>query len=234
MYRNHHEMLTFLEISPLSFVDELGHKGKEFLVMKRAGGFRTATCCTRFENFITDITGHWRKRWLVVKDSCILYLRPKDGKIRSVMLMDHGFSAKSGVSTLGVHHGIRISNMSRDLHLKCWTSRKASELARYLMETAETYAKDFTDHNRYDSFAPIRTNTYSQWFVDGANHFEAVSDALESAKQEIFIADWWLSPHIYMRRPVSLSYLINTCFQFAFPLKLLSFIKYKIIFLVFR
>lgn len=29
----------------------------------------------------------------------------------------------------------------------------------------------------------------------------AVADALENAKEEIFIADWWLSPEIYMKRP---------------------------------
>ncbi|XP_054157366.1 phospholipase D1-like [Oppia nitens] len=202
MYRNHHEMMNFLEISPVSFVDELGHKGKEFLLMKRAGGFRRATCFTRLENFVTDITGHWRRRWLVVKDNCILYMRPKDGRIRSVMLMDQGFETKAGVSTVGVHHGVRISNKSRDLYLKCWTTRKAQELAEYLMKTAQTYGRDFTSANRYDSFAPIREDVYAQWFIDGAAHFEAVADALESAKQDILIADWWLSPHIYMRRPV--------------------------------
>lgn len=30
----------------------------------------------------------------------------------------------------------------------------------------------------------------------------AVADALELAKEEIMIADWWLSPEIYMKRPV--------------------------------
>jgi phospholipase D1/2 len=29
----------------------------------------------------------------------------------------------------------------------------------------------------------------------------AVADALEGAKEEIFIADWWLSPEIYLKRP---------------------------------
>ncbi len=99
-------MMSFLEISPLSFVDELGHKGKEFLVKKRAGGFRRASCFTRVENFFTDITGHWRKRWLVVKDSCVLYLRPKDGRIRAVMLFDHGFNAVSG----NLRFNISLSN----------------------------------------------------------------------------------------------------------------------------
>lgn len=60
MYRTHHEMMSFLDISPLSFIEDLGDKGKEGLVKKRAGGFRQATCCVRMTNFITDMTGHWR------------------------------------------------------------------------------------------------------------------------------------------------------------------------------
>ena len=30
----------------------------------------------------------------------------------------------------------------------------------------------------------------------------AVADAIESAEEEIFIADWWLSPEIYLKRPI--------------------------------
>lgn len=29
----------------------------------------------------------------------------------------------------------------------------------------------------------------------------AVADAISAAKEEIFIADWWLSPEIYLKRP---------------------------------
>lgn len=29
----------------------------------------------------------------------------------------------------------------------------------------------------------------------------AVADALEAATEEIYIADWWLSPEIHMKRP---------------------------------
>ena len=28
-----------------------------------------------------------------------------------------------------------------------------------------------------------------------------VADAIELAREEIFIADWWLSPEIYLKRP---------------------------------
>ena len=39
------------------------------------------------------------------------------------------------------------------------------------------------------------------WFVDGSSYMAAVADAMEAAKEEIFIADWWLSPEIFMKRP---------------------------------
>jgi phospholipase D1/2 len=41
----------------------------------------------------------------------------------------------------------------------------------------------------------------ASWFVDGSSYMNAVADALEVAKEEIFIADWWLSPEIYLKRP---------------------------------
>lgn len=202
MYRSHHSIMNFLEISPLSFVTDLGSKGKEMLVKKRAGGFRRATCFTRIENFFTDITGHWRRRWIIIKDSCVIYMRPKDGQIRAVMLMDQGWNCCYGTSQLGVHHGIKISNLSRDLIIKCWTKRKARELNEFLVQTGRTSACGFTRANRFDSFAPERSGTLCQWFVDGQTYFEAISLALERAKEEIYITDWWLSPEIYMQRPV--------------------------------
>jgi phospholipase D1/2 len=42
----------------------------------------------------------------------------------------------------------------------------------------------------------------ASWFVDGSSYMNAVADALEGANEEIFIADWWLSPEINMKRPL--------------------------------
>lgn len=33
-------------------------------------------------------------------------------------------------------------------------------------------------------------------FVDGRDYFAEVCRAIEGAKEDIFIADWWLSPEI--------------------------------------
>lgn len=37
--------------------------------------------------------------------------------------------------------------------------------------------------------------------MDGRDYFWAVSEALEKAKEVIYIEDWWLSPELFMRRP---------------------------------
>lgn len=37
--------------------------------------------------------------------------------------------------------------------------------------------------------------------MDGSSYMSAVADAIENAKEEIFITDWWLSPEIYLKRP---------------------------------
>nr|CAD7265320.1 unnamed protein product [Timema shepardi] len=64
-------------------------------------------------------------------------------------------------------------------------------------------ARDFTHRNRHNSFAPERLRTDAAWFVDGCSYMSAVADALDAAKEEIFIADWWLSPEIYLKRPIT-------------------------------
>jgi phospholipase D1/2 len=45
--------------------------------------------------------------------------------------------------------------------------------------------------NRYDSFAP-ESSGHVKWHVDGASYFWAVSEAVEQARQSIWILDWWL------------------------------------------
>ncbi|KAI5783099.1 hypothetical protein FPQ18DRAFT_382232 [Pyronema domesticum] len=57
--------------------------------------------------------------------------------------------------------------------------------------------------HRYNSFAPETTGNDVKWYVDGRDYFWAVSVALEEAKEVIYIADWWLSPELFLRRPPS-------------------------------
>ncbi|KAI1002507.1 hypothetical protein K3495_g5696 [Podosphaera aphanis] len=55
--------------------------------------------------------------------------------------------------------------------------------------------------HRFNSFAPERPYNNVKWYVDGRDYFYAVSVALERAQETIYIADWWLSPELFLRRP---------------------------------
>ncbi|KAJ5690612.1 Phospholipase D/Transphosphatidylase [Penicillium macrosclerotiorum] len=61
-------------------------------------------------------------------------------------------------------------------------------------------SKPTTEH-RFGSFAPPREQNDVKWYVDGCSYFWAVSRALETARESIWILDWWLSPELYLRRP---------------------------------
>ncbi|KAI1653522.1 phospholipase D/nuclease [Daldinia decipiens] len=57
------------------------------------------------------------------------------------------------------------------------------------------------ESHRFNSYFPERDGNLIKWYVDGRNYFWAVSVALEQAKETIYIADWWLSPELFLRRP---------------------------------
>ncbi|CBX99294.1 hypothetical protein IAQ61_000572 [Plenodomus lingam] len=57
------------------------------------------------------------------------------------------------------------------------------------------------ENHRFNSFAPEREGNLVKWYVDGRDYFWAVAEALEQAKETIYIADWWLSPELFLKRP---------------------------------
>ncbi|XP_060654900.1 phospholipase D2 isoform X1 [Drosophila nasuta] len=214
LYRYHHETLNFVEVSNVSFVSGLGFKGKEGVILKRTGSTRPGqagcnffgcfqrNCCVRCNYFCSDVVcGTWRNRWFFVKETCFGYVRPTDGSIRAVILFDQGFDVSTGIYQTGMRKGLQILTNSRHIVLKCWTRRKCKEWMQFLKRTAHDSARDFTLPNPHMSYAPMRANTQAVWYVDGAQYMAAVADGLEAATEEIYIADWWLSPEIYMKRP---------------------------------
>lgn len=54
-----------------------------------------------------------RCRWLVVKDSFLLYLRPETGAISFVLLFDPDFSIQVGRKPTETKYGVRVENTCR-------------------------------------------------------------------------------------------------------------------------
>lgn len=63
-------------------------------------------------------------------------------------------------------------------------------------ETAQEGAQKYADH-RYLSFAPKRHDNDVKWFVDGCGYMWAVSEALERARESIWILDCETFPLLY-------------------------------------
>lgn len=51
--------------------------------------------------------------WLVVKDSCLLYMKPDSGAISFVLLLDKEFSIRMDSKDTETKHGVRIDSLSR-------------------------------------------------------------------------------------------------------------------------
>ncbi|KAF4796142.1 Phospholipase D1 [Turdus rufiventris] len=199
MYRNYHGTMEFVGVSQLSFIHDLGPKGIEGFIMKRSGGHRIPglNCCGQGR-----MCYRWSKRWLVVKDSFLMYMKPDSGAISFVLLVDKEFNIKIGQKETETKYGLQIDNLSRSLILKCNSYRHAQWWRQGIDEFIRKHGKDFLTEHRFGSYAAVQENTLAKWYVNAKWYFEDVANAMEAAKEEIFITDWWLSPEIFMKRPV--------------------------------
>uniref|UniRef100_A0AAQ4PMH6 Phospholipase n=1 Tax=Gasterosteus aculeatus aculeatus TaxID=481459 RepID=A0AAQ4PMH6_GASAC len=199
MYRKYHHTMEFIDISQLSFIHDLGPKGLEGMIYKRSGGHRIPgmNCCGH-----SPACYRWSKRWLVVKDSCLLYMKPDSGAISFVLLVDKEFSIKMDSKDTEHKYGVRIESLSRTLVFKCSSYRHARWWGQSIESFVRSHGKPFLRDHRCGSFAQEQENIPAKWYVNGKTYMEDVADALEEAKEEIFITDWWLSPEIFLKRPV--------------------------------
>lgn len=56
-------------------------------------------------------------------------------------------------------------------------------------------------YHPHGAYAPRpRADSRAAWFVDGRAYFGAVAEAIRAAQREVFIADWVLSPAVYLER----------------------------------
>ncbi|XP_036410410.1 phospholipase D1-like isoform X2 [Megalops cyprinoides] len=199
VYRKYHATMEFIDVSQLSFIHDLGPKGLEGMVYKRSGGHRIPgmNCCGH-----SKVCYHWSKRWLVIKDSFLLYMKPDTGAISFVLLVDKEFTIKMDSKDTETKHGVRIDSLSRTLVLKCSSYRHARWWGQAIEEFVRKHGKAFLRDHRFGSFAREEENIPAKWYVNGKTYMEDVANALEEAREEIFITDWWLSPEIFLKRPV--------------------------------
>lgn len=213
-------LCKFLELSALGvrLAAEGSYHGKEGLLIIQSGkgiDFRKAWTPS-------FIKGRHGPKWFAVRHSYVVCVdSPEEMNIHDVFLVDSSFQiqhqkrrlrdqkpkdlAKTATTsaTHPQHHSLKLRNSERKLKLLAKNERQLHQFEESItfMSQNTMWARP----NRFDSFAPVRTNVFAQWLVDGRDYMWNVSRAISMAKDVVYIHDWWLSPELYMRRPAAIS-----------------------------
>jgi len=191
-------LYEFIELSLLP-VTTGPQKLKEGYLKKRSGGrFKK----NKFRLYCSVLFSNWQQRWFLLTEEGIIYaINSTSTKVREMLLFDQSFQIEYGRHDTGTKTGITLRTPSRRLNLQASNLFEALDWIGEIKRTAK--ASPYTKINRYLSYAPVREpTTYCKWYVDGEGYFEDLYDTLMSAKKEIFITDWWLSPELHLKRPV--------------------------------
>lgn len=150
---------------------------------------------------------NYKKRWFVLKDTYLAYLVPeKKNTLGFPILVDARFRIQLKLFPCTSPHAIVITNQQRSLVLKCRSRHEQREWHEKLTKMCQSQAARMFTDARYltnGSYAPIRADQRAAWHINGAKYMEHVYWALANAREEIYIAAWWLTPETYLIRPVS-------------------------------
>ena len=96
-----------------------------------------------------------------------------------------------------------ILSVHRTLHTKCYNENRACEWNISILSMLNRrIGRDFNQIQKYGSYSTIRENSMVKWLVDGADYMESVADAIELAQEEIFITGFFITPELYLKRPI--------------------------------
>ncbi|TPX56523.1 phospholipase D [Powellomyces hirtus] len=128
-----------------------------------------------------------------------LVLRPFNKRTNEVWVKDKNkLAILNGFRDLLIDFHYQIGGRGRARVAREWA------LQLELRRQKTTWFKNVQpSEGRYDAFSPVRhgqSAAHVEWLVDGASHFEQVYQAVLSAEKEILIADWFITPEVFLRR----------------------------------
>ena len=165
----------------------------------------------------------YNERWFVLKDDMITYSNNSQSRGgKHAYFFDENIKAqRSG------KYNITITNLSRMLELKFKTYFERELWFEELEKRIKKY-KIIIKNNKYKAYTNEKKNNYAHWFIDGKDYFEDLYEKLMDAKKTIFITDWWLSPEVWLKRPVLESdYIKSTKIKEEKLSRLMDILKFK-------
>ena len=189
----------FLNIGGSSFIqynggrkpfEGWGHKKADPGCMRKVFGI----ACSCLECWIFK---QFNKRWIVLKDDMITYSDTSNSiGAKHVYFFDEGISCER-VGKLN----IKITNLSRVLELNFDYYYERELWVQEINKRIKIFKK-LIKNNKYKAYTNEKKNNYAKWFIDGKDYFEDLFEKLMGAKKSIFITDWWMSPEVWLKRPI--------------------------------
>ena len=139
----------------------------------------------------------FNKRWIVLNEDHLFYSNDpsaKEGKI--VYFFDKDMTIENDGK-----NSLKINNASMNLNLK-FNSFFEREIWKNELEKRKLNYKLLVDSNKYNSYTNAKNYNICNYFCDGRTYFTDLFFSLMDAKNSIYITDWWLSPEVFLLRPV--------------------------------
>lgn len=147
----------------------------------------------------------WADRWFVLTDQYVAYATSSsETEPIEIMMIDSDFHVAYGKEKTGETLGMIVINNHRKLHLKAKDVFEWITWLRAFKTAIDNNGLQSRVKRNFDSFAPERRYNAVKFYNDGHNYFEDLYDRLIHAQKEIFITDWWMTPELYLKRPVNL------------------------------
>lgn len=201
------ELCEFFEFSGQSPQTRTTQKYKEGYLKNRIFEIQSkGSCCWRWLTCWFPKRRHYQTKWFVLRSSYLVYLDHIDQTLPSeILLFDQHFQLEienEGSKNLLKPLRVKITNGSKLLEVR---PERNSQMPYWIKQLSDlTTNCPWTRSHRFNSFAPIRENCQLDWLIDGKEYFSVLVKAIQSAKSEIYIHAWWLSPEIHLIRPSSL------------------------------
>lgn len=190
----------------LTFLEATGFRGQEFgkiikggYLMKKAGGrFKTSKVVQIFHNTCCNC---WHKRYFILSDEGIGYAPEfENSTLTDNLFFDMTLRVLYGKSEDREDLEINLITSSRKLRLK---TSNLEDMYDWLSAIVDSINNSrYCKINRHYSFCPVTRSNYAKWYINGHEYYSDLANELERAESRVFITDWWLSPELYLKRPI--------------------------------
>ena len=198
----------FFEISSHSFASSNNSlKPKEGEITKRA---EYSLCQSTFIDMCHCVkcccyTGYV-KYWFMLKPDMICYLDSSNSNIgKGTFWFDNNTKLEK------LKDSLVLRNKMKKMKLSFEEIFQRNNWYKELNWRIEKFKKNYKE-NPFKSFVLEKTRNKCRWFIDGEDYFNHLCNSLLNAKQTVFITDWWMSPEVFLRRPVDMKIYENLKF----------------------